>query len=83
MIKNKIVNLRMIEAFSIEPIHEIGEQILVQDGEISDSLELDRSSGDDAEECVAVEVVSVGLSYKNQVLLKPVVRPVFRAIECS
>ena len=65
------------EAFSIAPIHKLGEKIPVRDGKIPDSLELDRSIGDETEKCVAVEIVSVGWSYKNQVLLKPVVRPVF------
>jgi hypothetical protein len=69
----------LVEAFSIAPIHKIGEQIPVKDGELPDRLELDRSIGDEPEQCVAAEVVSVGWSYKNQVLLKPVVRPVFSA----
>lgn len=69
----------LTEAFSITPIHQIGEQMPVRDGEIPDNLELDRSIGDDPDECVAVEVVSVGWNCRNQVLLKPVVRPVFSA----
>jgi hypothetical protein len=69
----------LIEAFSIAPIHKIGEQIPVKDGELPDRLELDRSIGDETEKCVAAEIVSVGWGYKNQVLLKPVVRPVFSA----
>jgi hypothetical protein len=69
----------LVEAFSIAPIHNIGEQIPVKDGEIPDRLELDRSIGDEADNCVSAEVVSVGWGYKNQVLLKPVVRPVFSA----
>lgn len=73
----------LVEAFSIAPIHKIGEQIPVRDGEIPDSLELDRSIGDEPEKCVATEVVSVGWSYKNQALLKPVVRPVFRGSQPS
>ena len=68
----------LVEAFSIVPIRRIGEQIPIKDGEIPDTLEPDRSIGDEPEKCLAAEVVSVGWSYKNQALLKPVVRPVFR-----
>ena len=71
-----IVNA-LVEAFSIEPIHTIGARIPVKDGDIPDSLELDRSIGDETDTCVAAEVVSVGWSYKKEVLLKPFVRPVF------
>lgn len=67
------------EAFSIATIQQIGKQLPVRDGEIPDNLELDRAIGDDPDECVAVEVVSVGWSCRSQVLLKPVVRPVFSA----
>jgi hypothetical protein len=66
------------EAFSIAPIHKLGEKIPIRDGKIPDSLELDRSIGDETDKCVAAEVVSVGWSYKNKVLLKPVARPVFQ-----
>jgi len=71
------------EALSIMPIHKIGEQIPVRDGEIPDSLELDRAIGDESEKCVAAEVVSVGWSYKHQALLKPVVRPVYNVSELA
>ena len=67
----------LVEAFSIVPIRNPGERIPVRDGQIPDTLELDRSIGDELETCVAAEVVSVGWSYKNHALLKPVVRPVF------
>ena len=67
----------LVEAFSITPIHEIGEQIPVRHGEIPDSLELDRSIGEDAGKCVAAEIISAGWKFKKQTLLKPVVRPVF------
>jgi hypothetical protein len=67
----------LVEAFSIAPMHKIGNQIPVRDGEIPDSLELDRSIGDEVDKCVAAEVVSVGWSYKGKTLLKPVVRPIF------
>jgi hypothetical protein len=69
----------LVEAFSIAPIRDLGERIAVRDGQIPDTLELDRSIGDDAETCVEAEVTSVGWSYSNQTLLKPVVRPVFAA----
>jgi len=69
----------LVEAFSIVPIRTIGEQITVRDGQIPDTLEPDRSIGDELETCVATEVVSVGWSYSNQTLLKPVVRPLFPA----
>jgi hypothetical protein len=68
------------EAFSIAPIHKLGVKIPVRDGKIPDSLEVDRPIGDEPENCVAAEVVSVGWSYKNQALLKPIVRPVFSPI---
>lgn len=67
----------LVEAFSIAPIHEIGEQIPVRHGEIPDGLELDRSIGEDSGKCVAAEVISAGWRFKEQTLLKPVVRPVF------
>jgi hypothetical protein len=69
----------LVEAFSIVPIRNIGERITVRDGQIPDTLELDRSIGDELETCVAAEVVSVGWSYSNQNLLKPVIRPLFAA----
>lgn len=67
----------LVDAFSIVPIRTPGERITVRDGQIPDTLELDRSIGDEVEICVATEVVSVGWSYSNQTLLKPVVRPLF------
>jgi hypothetical protein len=73
----KAISAALSEAFSIVPIRSIGEEILVKNGEIPDTLELDRSIGEETEKCVAAEVVSVGWSYKSQALLKPVVRPVF------
>jgi hypothetical protein len=69
----------LVEAFSIVPIRNIGEHIAVRDGHIPDTLELDRSIGDDPQNCIAAEVISVGWSYKNHTLLKPVVRPLFTA----
>ena len=69
----------LVEAFSIVPIRSIGERITVRDGHIPETLELDRSIGDEVETCVEAEVVSVGWSYKNSTLLKPVVRPLFAA----
>jgi hypothetical protein len=67
----------LAEAFSIAPIRNIGERIAVRDGHIPDTLDLDRSIGDEVEACVEAEVVSVGWSYKHHALLNPVVRPVF------
>ena len=67
----------LVEAFSIAPIRSIGERIAVRDGHIPETLELDRSIGDEMETCVEAEVVSVGWSYQNQALLKPVIRPVY------
>lgn len=69
----------LVEAFSIAPIRSIGERIALRDGHIPETLELDRSIGDEVETCVEAEVLSVGWSYKNQALLKPVVRPLFAA----
>jgi len=69
----------LVEAFSIAPIRTIGERIAVRDGHIPETLELDRSIGDEVETCVEAEVLSVGWSYSNQTLLKPVVRPLFAA----
>jgi len=69
----------LVEAFSIVPIRNVGERIAVRDGQIPDTLELDRPIGDELETCVAAEVVSVGWSYINQTLLKPVIRPLFAA----
>jgi len=69
----------LVEAFSIAPIRSIGERIAVRDGHIPETLELDRSIGDEVETCVEAEVLSVGWTYKNQALLKPVVRPLFAA----
>lgn len=73
----------LVEAFSIVPIHKVGERITVKDGEVPDNLELDRSIADEFQKCVAVEVVSAGWSYKGQAVLKPVVRPVFVASEAA
>jgi hypothetical protein len=67
----------LVEAFSIEPIHRIGERIPVRRGEIPDSLELDRSIGEESGKCIAAEVISPGWKFKEQTLLKPMVRPVF------
>lgn len=67
----------MVEAFAIEPVHRIGERIPIRQGEIPDSLELDRSIGQEEGKCVAAEVISVGWKLKQQTLLKPMVRPVF------
>jgi hypothetical protein len=69
----------LVEAFSIVPIRNIGERIAVRGGEIPDTLDLDRSIGDEVETSVEAEVVSVGWSYKHSALLKPVVRPLFAA----
>lgn len=69
----------LVEAFSIAPIRGIGERIAVRDGHIPETLELDRSIGDEVETCLEAEVVSVGWTYKNQALLKPLVRPLFAA----
>jgi len=69
----------LVEAFSIAPIRSIGERIAVRDGHIPETLELDRSIGEEVETCVEAEVLSVGWSYNNQALLKPVVRPLFAA----
>ncbi len=66
------------EAFSIVPVHEIGERIPVRNGEIPDSLELDRSIGEEAGKCVTAEVLSVGWRFKKQTIIKPIVRPLFR-----
>jgi hypothetical protein len=67
----------LIEAFEIEPFHQIGERIPVKRGEIPDNLELDRSIGEEAGKCVAVEVTSPGWKMNEKTLLKPMVRPVF------
>jgi hypothetical protein len=67
----------LVEAFSIVPIRTPAERITVRDGQIPDTLELDRSIGEEVETCVEAEVVSVGWSYNNHTLLKPVVRPVY------
>ncbi len=69
----------LTEAFSIEPVYEQGERIPVRPDEIPDSLELDRSMDQETGECMEVEVVSAGWKLKEQVLIKPVVRPLFRA----
>jgi hypothetical protein len=73
----KAVLEALTEAFSIEPVNELGERIPVRNGEIPDSLELDRSIGEETGECIAAEVVSVGWKIKEQIILKPVVRPLF------
>ncbi|HTV63172.1 MAG TPA: hypothetical protein VMH30_11445 [Verrucomicrobiae bacterium] len=67
----------LVEAFSITPIHRIGERVPVRRGEVPDSLELDRSIGEESGKCVAAEVISPGWKFKEQTLLKPMVRPVF------
>ena len=69
----------LVEAYSIVPIRTIGERIAVRDGQIPDTLELDRSIGHEVETCIAAEVVSVGWSYNNHTLLKPVIHPLFAA----
>lgn len=68
----------LIEAFSIEPFCQIGERIPVKRGEIPESLELDRSIGEETGKCIAVEVVSPGWKLKQETLLKPMVRPLFK-----
>jgi len=68
----------LTETFSIEPVNEMGERIPVRHGEIPDNLELDRSIGEEPGECIAAEVVSVGWKIKEQIIVKPVVRPLFR-----
>lgn len=68
----------LIEAFSIEPANEMGERIPVRRGEIPDSLELDRSIGEETGKCIAAEVVSVGWKIKDQIIVKPMVRPLFK-----
>lgn len=68
----------LTEAFSIEPVYELGERIAVRHGEIPDSLELDRSIGEENGKCIAAEVVSVGWKLKDQIIVKPVVRPLFK-----
>lgn len=67
----------LVEAFGIEPIHESGERIAVRHGEIPDSLELDRSIGEETGKCIGAEVVSSGWKLGDQILLRPVVRPLF------
>ena len=37
-----------------------------------------RPIGDESDECVAAEVVSAGRRHKEQTILKPLVRPLFR-----
>ena len=69
----------LVEAFSIVPIRTPAERITVRDGQIPDTLELDRSIGEEVETCVEAEVVSVGWSYNNHTLLKPVIHPLFAA----
>ena len=59
----------LVEAFSIVPIRTPGERITVRNGQIPDTLELDRSIGHEVETCIAAEVVSVGWSYSNLTLL--------------
>lgn len=66
----------LMEAFPIRPVGEIGDRLPVKHGEVSESVELDRPIGESAEECAAVEIVSVGWSCDGKVLLKPVARPV-------
>ena len=58
--------------------HRVLYELLI--GPVPDRMELDRPMGDEAGECVAAEVVSVGWRLKEQTLLKPVVRPVFSAL---
>jgi hypothetical protein len=66
----------LVQAFEITPIHQIGQQIPVGHGEVPASMELDRAIGEDAGNCVAVEIMSPGWKFEEQTLLKPVVRPV-------
>jgi hypothetical protein len=68
----------LAEAFGIESIREIGERIAVRHGEVPDSLELDRSIGEETGKCIGAEVVSVGWKLGEHTLLKPVVRPLFK-----
>ena len=75
--QTKAIAAALVEAFGIAPIHEIGERLPVKRGEIPDSLELDRAIGEEDGRCIAAEVVSTGWKRKEQVLLKPMVRPVF------
>ena len=54
---------------------EIGDRLPVKHGEVPEAVELDRPIGENAEDCAAVEIVSVGWSCDGKVLLKPVARP--------
>jgi hypothetical protein len=66
----------LMEVFPIKPISEIGDRVVVKRGEIPDNVELDRPMGDCSEECNTLEIVSIGWSCDEKVLLKPVARPV-------
>jgi hypothetical protein len=66
----------LVEAFAISPSRSPGERISLQNGQIPDKFELDRSIGQEQEDCAEVEVISSGWNYKNYPLLKPVVRPI-------
>ena len=68
----------LMEAFPIKPVGRVGDRLAVRAGQISEAVELDRAVGECADECVAVEVVSVGWSYGGKVLLKPIARPLHR-----
>jgi hypothetical protein len=73
----------LMGAFPIEPVGRVGDRLAVRDGQISEAVELDRPVGECADECAAVEVVSVGWNYDGEVLLKPIARPVFSRNQSS
>lgn len=69
----------LVEAFGITPVQTVGARIPLSKREIPDSVELDRPMGEEPDPCVALEVVSVGWSYRCRTLLKPLVRPIWEA----
>jgi hypothetical protein len=68
----------LMETFAIKPVHNIGDRISVRHDSIPDTVELDRPIGDYAEERTALAVAAVGWSFGGNVLLYPIVRPVFQ-----
>jgi hypothetical protein len=75
--RTRVINEALNEPFSIVPAHEIGERVPVRDGKIPDNLELDRSVGEEVGKCGAAEIVFDGWKFKEQTIIKPLVRPLF------
>jgi hypothetical protein len=71
----------LMETFRIRPVHHLGDRVPISDGQIPQTIELDRPIGDVSDEVHALEVTAVGWSYDGKLLLPPIARPVIKSGE--